>query len=326
MKLLIAARKYVQAGLSVIPTHPETKRPFFLRLPQQEKNGRLVGVWSPYQQTIASKETLAYWFADGVANLAIVTGQISGNLVVFDFDDDAHLIFPQWQNEVGSLSAKLPVVRTGKGNHVYVRFPFTVTNQKLAYARDGKVRIETRGEGGYVQAPPSRHPIGVRYLWQQHAADAIPILTTAAAQHLLQASRFFNEKAVPTFKKRRGKTAVLPQTDADALSLKEERLHQYARHALNSEAEALGRVARGSRNDELNRSAFRMGRFVGCGLLSIDDVRTRLYQACWENRLIADDGERAFDRTFLSGIGAGEKVRNFKDQLIARVGTYILLL
>lgn len=62
---------------------------------------------------------------------------------------------------------------------------------------------------------------------------------------------------------------------------------------------------RTTRNDELNRSAFRLGRLVGAGELNRDDVEQALLAACDVNGLNADDGERATLRTIASGLTAG---------------------
>ncbi len=64
---------------------------------------------------------LQKWFANDCANVSIVTGAVSGALVVLDFDHEAAEVFPEWMNEVGLLSEKLPIAKTGKGMHVYVR-------------------------------------------------------------------------------------------------------------------------------------------------------------------------------------------------------------
>lgn len=325
MTLLRTAKQYTRNGLSVIPTNPQTKKPLYGKLPKEMKDGRLVGIWSPFQKRIPEDNWLRHWFEDEQANISIVTGAVSGNLVVFDFDYEAANIFPMWQKMVGMLSTKLPIVRTGQGKHVYVRFPFTFPNQKLAYASNGKVRIETRGVGGYVQSPPSRHSSGVNYAWENLNAQTIIQVTTPAAQHLLDTSFYFNEKKRTQLKRKVfPKTAVLhSMANGDAL---ENQIRRYSLQALRQEAETLSQVVEGSRNDELNRSAFRMGRFVGGGLLQREEVRYLLHWSCQRNGLLVDDGENAFERTFCSGLAAGKKVENFKDHVISRVTNKNLLL
>lgn len=317
--MLHAAREYVKQGFSVIPTNPKTKRPFFEKLPTMLKDSREIAVWHPFQENIASEHILEGWFADGQANVSIVTGKISGNLIVFDFDHQSKEVFPKWMKQVGPLSSKLPIARTGKGKHVYVRFPFIMGNRKLAYSKSGKVRIETRGEGGYIQAPPSIHSSGVSYKWEQLCGSTIPILTVPAVQSLLECCFQFNEKALferaPT--KPAVKTAVL--TTSYDQEVADKRLRHYAQQAAINEATVLATVAEGSRNDELNKAAFRLGKFVSCELIQTERVHSLLYEACLTNRYIDDDGVKAFERTFWSGLEAGRKVQNFKDILVSRL-------
>ncbi len=315
MKMLLAAKYYTSLGFSVIPTSPQTKRPYWNKLPKKIKDGRSVGVWRPFQKRIADEAMLKKWFVNDCANVSIVTGAVSGTLVVLDFDHEAAKIFPEWVGEVGSLSEKLPVVKTGKGMHVYVRFPFEMPNQKLAYAENGQVRIETRGEGGYVQAPPSLHNSGVTYTWVQHCPSVIPKLSRPAAKYLLEVSLLFNQRVKP--KRKRVNTAVrsIPVDDAEVTR----RLRQYAQAAMRNEVNTLGRVVEGSRNDELNKAAFRLGRYVGCGLLQAEEVCSLLHEACLQNGAIQDDGQPAFDKTVRSGLNAGMKVQDFWPQIQARV-------
>lgn len=69
--LLEIARSYAMAGLSVIPVG-------------RDKRPRIK--WAEYQDHIADERTLEHWFClDG--NIAIVTGKVSGNLLVIDFDE-----------------------------------------------------------------------------------------------------------------------------------------------------------------------------------------------------------------------------------------------
>ena len=53
----------------------------------------------------------------------------------------------------------------------------------------------------------------------------------------------------------------------------------YALRALTGEAERVSSTAEGSRNDQLNISAFRMGQLCGAGLIDADTVRNRLADA-----------------------------------------------
>jgi hypothetical protein len=166
--MLDDAMRYLAAGLSVIPIDPRTKRPFFRLLPQvcdlpREKPVRTRGIWKPFQERPAGPEWLEYWFTRPFpVNIGIVCGKVSGGLLVLDFDTDAERVYPLWQARWPN-AAKCPVVKTGKGYHAYLRCPRLAGNQNLAVAGSGEILVQTRGEGGYVVAPPSVHPSGKRY-------------------------------------------------------------------------------------------------------------------------------------------------------------------
>ena len=184
-----AALDYLAAGLNVLPIGPD-KRP--------------VGPWEGYQTGRATPGDVAAWRSPAVG---ILGGRISGNLWILDFDLEAEELYPAWRallaEKYPGLAEALegaPVARTSKGYHVYVRLPEARPNELLAgyYAEvDGKPRveklIETRGEGGYVVAPPSPHPSGARYQWIR-PLEAIPSLSPEFTEQLLAACRSFDKR------------------------------------------------------------------------------------------------------------------------------------
>lgn len=184
-----AALEYLAAGLSVLPLGAD-KRP--------------VGKWEDYQTVWATPRQAAAWNSPAVG---IVGGAISGNLWILDFDLEAEEIYPAWRAILAatypSLAAALegaPVARTSKGYHVYMRLPEARPNETLAAyhaevngRRKVEKLIETRGEGGYVVAPPSPHPSGARYQWIR-PLEAIPTLSPELTEQLLAACRSFDRR------------------------------------------------------------------------------------------------------------------------------------
>lgn len=184
-----AALDYLAAGLSVLPIGGD-KRP--------------VGKWEKYQTGQAKPEHVAAWNSPAVG---ILGGAISGNLWIVDFDLEAEELYPAWRALLAAkypgLAAALegaPVARTSKGYHIYLRLPEARPNETLAayYAEvDGRRKveklIETRGEGGYVVAPPSPHPSGARYQWIR-PLEAIPTLSPELAAQLVEACRSFDRR------------------------------------------------------------------------------------------------------------------------------------
>ncbi len=129
------ALKYHEAGCSVIPVGLN-KKPF--------------SSWSTNQETKHTEDEIrALWDSHPNANPAIVTGEISG-IVVVDVDD--------MENGLANLaeyippSIETPTARTPTGGlHFYFKHP----GEKIGNNRGGIPGCDFQGDGGYVVAPPS---------------------------------------------------------------------------------------------------------------------------------------------------------------------------
>jgi len=148
--LLQVAKDYTASGLSVIPCRQ--KRP-------------VIGSWSQYQEVPPTAGELKKMFAKGADQIAVICGKVSGNLEVIDIDlkndDTGELWNYLWNDILEYFNNSMPLVAVwtpSGGAHLYYRCEVIEGNQKLASkTKDGRpvVLIETRGEGGYVIAPPS---------------------------------------------------------------------------------------------------------------------------------------------------------------------------
>lgn len=147
--LLEVARRYVAAGLSVIPIRADgSKAP-------------AVAKWAEYAERFPDDHELSHWFApERAVGIGVVCGKVSGNLAVLDFE--SHDIWTRWldviigtpwQRKV-SLS---PWVQTpGGGMHVYCRIAEGwAAGGVLARRANKGVWGEIRGQGNYVVAPGS---------------------------------------------------------------------------------------------------------------------------------------------------------------------------
>jgi hypothetical protein len=185
------AQAYLGAGFSVIPCLQGHKWPAGHLLPEVDGNH----TWSMFQERQPSLEELHAWFVTGDADaIAIIGGRVSGHLEILDFD--APKILKPWEALVNAhapdLLSYLPLVQTPSGGwHVYYRALEIEGNQKLAVdpAREKPTLIETRGEGGYVLAPPS-----TGYVLQRDALIRVPMLTAAEREVLLRAARSFDRR------------------------------------------------------------------------------------------------------------------------------------
>ncbi len=151
-----AALAYRSRGWSVVPVRPADKRP---AVP-----------WQAYQEQRAHEDEIRGWFKRWPdANLAIVTGRLSG-LVVLDVDPghggDGSL--ERLISEHGSLPVTVQACTGGGGRHLYFRHPGGVVHNQVGLAPG----IDLRGDGGLVVAPPSLHRSGRRYRWVRGCSPA----------------------------------------------------------------------------------------------------------------------------------------------------------
>ena len=177
------ATTYLRSGLCVLPAILDQKRP-------------ALAAWKPYQKSLPSEAQVAEWFADAHA-LCLLTGAVSGNLEMIDFDRGG-VMFDRWaavvETEAPGLLTQLLVERSQSGGkHVVYRCAEPVCgNMKLAqrHGENGRpvTLIETRGEGGLFLCAPSP---GYEVL--QGAFTALPVLSGEHRDILLSAAWSLNE-------------------------------------------------------------------------------------------------------------------------------------
>lgn len=118
-----------------------------------------------------------WWNRWPSANIAIATGGVS-NLLVVDIDrhgdSDGDVSLSKLERQHGELPHSAEVI-TGSGNHIYFALPSGVILGNSAHRLGSG--IDTRGDGGYVVAPPSKHRNGKYYAWDgAHHHEDIVIL------------------------------------------------------------------------------------------------------------------------------------------------------
>jgi len=135
------ALKYLDMGYSVIPCG-QNKRPLI--------------PWKEYQDRLPTQdEVKAWWKNTPDANIAIVTGKVSG-LTVLDCDSqDAINAF------LSIYKGTTPTVKTPRGTHYYFQHAEGTRNTVKIKNLD----LDLRSEGGYVIAPPSINDKGLPYKW-----------------------------------------------------------------------------------------------------------------------------------------------------------------
>ena len=115
-------------------------------------------------------------------NFAIVCGDISKNLAVFDFDNcpDIKTLDCVLEDAVNNTL----VVKTSRGFHVYLKMDKAIKNMKLT-KRD--MIIDVQSSGKYVVAPTSVHPSGMTYDVVSRTLDIKRVFGEEVLQRLLDA-------------------------------------------------------------------------------------------------------------------------------------------
>ena len=182
--ILQAALNFHDAGVCVIQARTDgTKAP--------------AGNWKQYQVERPSREQIVEWFQDGHAGIGIVTGQISGNLEMAEFEgramsigllDEAREIAVNSQmGELWNVIANGYIEMTPSGGiHILWRIADELVPGNSKFARrpgEGDtvdVLIESRGEGGFVVVAPSggtTHPSGKSWVMVKGSPASIPMLS-----------------------------------------------------------------------------------------------------------------------------------------------------
>lgn len=161
-----------------------------------------VGPWKEFQSRLMTHEEL-HQRSQNAHGLAIITGKVSGGLEVIDIDlkyDNTGKLYEQLQDRLKKSFKKFTIAKTvNNGYHLYYRCHKIEGNQKLAmrWTTDEErqknplekelVLIETRGEAGYVVAPPSNG-----YEWIQGDYKSLPTISEEEREHILEVCRSFN--------------------------------------------------------------------------------------------------------------------------------------
>ena len=259
---LATALDYAAAGLSVIPVHGlREDGSCTCGNPNCDSPGKHpVGKWKAAQQAPLSADELRRRFGDNPDfNVGIVTGKVS-NLVVIDVDDTN--VAQSFAERVCQVTSEMPrVSRTRRGVH----FLFAAPNHPTKNAAGIEPHIDIRAEGGFIVAPPSRHPDG-EYSWKSDVAfDALP-----------QAPGFVQDwtRQDRSVAKNGNQKANLPQQFTQ-----NEGADQYGAKALEEECEKIRAAAIGCQEETFNRSALKIGALVKGGEMQSAHARSALLSA-----------------------------------------------
>jgi adenylate kinase len=298
-----AAATYAANGVAIFPVTPRGKLPLLPRCPDSaglsgdalyehahecEHDGH--GFWDATTDPDTIKR---WWAAHPEANIGIALGV--NRIFAVDVDGPAGRAA---LDELELIYDKLPAtytVKTGRieghGRHLLYRQPADreVRNCKLG------PKLEIRGAGGYVVAPPSIHESGRAYLaegsWAQ-ITDPPPWLVELAVRSASKPTDAAG--GVPTLVR----PAPAPGSAQDRAQA---RLAGLAGKVAMADAGPDGKGA--DRNNMLNWAAYQAGRIIGAGALDEADARHQLQMAAQRAGL----GQRETTLTISSGIAAGRQ-------------------
>jgi hypothetical protein len=265
---LSAALDLAARGHAVFPCAPRSKHP---ALPGGFKNG-----------TTNPATVRRWWLANPEYNIGIATGIVS-HVWILDVDGrDGATCLSRIEATHGPLPDTLISIASS-GCHFWFRYTGPIP---CSVGRIGP-GLDVRGDGGYVLAPPSVHPGGLRYRWTNNRPLAV------APEWLVRLTRKPPPKPITS------KIVMPPRPPGDS--------DNYGRAALDQEIATLARTLPGARNAALNHASFRLHQLVAGGELDGAEVRAQLIAAAGANGLMSDpeDGPPSVHRTIASGARAG---------------------
>ena len=152
-------RSLHQQGYAVIPLNG--KRPSFSLK------------WKRYQTTLPAAEAVSSWIRQGFQSYGIICGQISGGLLVIDFDEPE--LYCRFNRRFPSLCDTY-TVETRRGFHVYLRTTYPVAGKRLR-------ACDIKADGGYVVGPGSQID---GYTYREHIRADVKTLAYGKYRDLLQ--------------------------------------------------------------------------------------------------------------------------------------------
>ena len=274
----VAALRYARLGWPVLPLHTATRDgSCSCPLAACSKPGKHPRArHGLHDATTDQTQIRSWWTTWPQANIGVATG----SLFVVDADGlEGRDALARLQRAHAALPRTLEA-STGRGVHLYFHAPSHVVGNSAGLLGPG---LDVRGRGGYVVVPPSRHAAGHRYRWRTHRPPApaptwlVDLLTAVSAP--------------------------APRTAPAPVPHRGDRASRYFQAALRAELADVAAAPTGTRNDTLNRAAFRLAQLAASGHAVLDDLHAPLLDAA----LAAGLTEPEALATIASGLSAGHQ-------------------
>jgi hypothetical protein len=234
------------------------------------------------EATSSAPTISAWWSTWPEANVGVATGA----LLVLDVDgDQGTASLQQLQHNHEPLPSTLEAT-TPRGRHLYFTSPSQTIGNSAGRLGEG---LDVRGNGGYIVAPPSLHADGHIYQWRtRRPPAALPAWITNL---LTQAPATTPRMAAPH-----------PLRSID-------RRQRYFTAALQDELAEIAAARTptattpGTRNETLNRAAFRLAQLAAAGYGTLAELEHHLLRAA----LAAGLSEPEARATLTSALAAGQQ-------------------
>lgn len=280
--ILAAALGYAQSGKTVFPCHRETKRP-------------LIKGWRE-NATADPAAIEQHWRSFPGAMIGIPTGDPACAFVVdidAGIDKDTGEIFEaaelvaQLESKIGCQLPTTLITETPRGGlHIWFLLP---KGEKIGNRAGIIPRIDVRGSGGYVIAPPSVRSDGKSYVCKNPDAD-IASAPQALIDLILRRGAFGSKSSGSP-------SQGSARNDASGAHRK------YALSALDRECAAIKNAASGQRNTALHNAAANIAEFVAAGVLDEHAALAAIRGSAAANP--GGDTSNQLEATIQSGWGKG---------------------
>ncbi|GGO72411.1 bifunctional DNA primase/polymerase [Nocardioides deserti] len=270
------ALQYAERGWHVFPMHFNKQAGDVVKMPLTK--------WAKgddSQRATTDPAVIRRWWRRWPhAGVGIACGP--SELLVIDVDGDyGAASLARLEETLGPLPTTRTVL-TSRGRHLY----FKTSEDLPTSAGSLGEGVDTRGVGGYVVAPPSLNQYtGVKYRWADKNAGLAPLPDPWASALLAAKGRGAGTGL--------GSVTRRISTTPGA----------YALAVLEDELDNVRQAHPGERNDALNSAAYYLGRFVGGGYLTVDEVTDALVRVAEMKGLAAGEA----GATVASGLDAGSQ-------------------
>jgi len=269
-----------QTGMAVFPCQID-KRP-------------CPGIFWRNQSTTDAAKIEAWWerWPDAIPAIDLA----KSDLIVIDCDGEIGI--SDWREVSDGRAADAALVSTpNDGEHVYFRRngrQLGNSTGSLPEKRNGG-GLDVRGAGGYVIAPGATMLDGRRYEPERGSVFSAPEIP---------------DWLVDILTGQRSAVAVATRTEPGA-PVSDARKRAYGERALSEEMNTLAQAGPGTRSNEANRIAFRVGQLVGGGCLTETEAYAALHNAAASWGIPANDKALGPRGTIARGIRDGARAPRF---------------